>query len=167
MSCRMALLFVARPCAALHIAAPARPTLMKMAQEVPASEMPGTYVKPYSMALGVSTAAVLCSELVPRVSATAMAAAPFWLGRAASCTGLPLVIASFLVLVDASHVGPDQLRSDVCQRLNLALALTSIIAVVTSPRPDVSVIIARSGSALLCLEVWSQVCARRAPSESL
>jgi len=125
-------------------------------QEVPASALPGTYVKPYSMALGVSSAAVLCNELVPRIASPAAAGLPLWLGRAAPCTGLPLLVAAFIVLRKAARVGPAELLGPDCQRLNLALALTSIVAVVSSPRPDLSVTIARAGSALLCLEVWSQ-----------
>ena len=62
------------------IRAPARrlaaPALAAAAEdELPASERPGNYVDPYSMALGVSVSAVLCSELVPQASALAASGA--------------------------------------------------------------------------------------------
>ena len=49
-----------------------------------------------------------------------------------------------------------RLRSAAAQRLNLAVALTSILAVAVPPRPLLACIVGRVGSALLCLEVWSQ-----------
>ena len=143
------------------IRAPARrlaaPALAAAAEdELPASERPGGYVDPYSMALGVSVSAVLCSELVPQTSALAVSGAHLWLGRVAACSGLPLLVACFLALKSAAVVGPTRLRSATYQRLNLAVALTSILAVAVPPRPLLACIVGRVGSALLCLEVWSQ-----------
>ena len=88
------------------IRAPARrlaaPALAAAAEdELPASERPGNYVDPYSMALGVSVSAVLCSELVPQTSALAVSGAHLWLGRVAACSGLPLLVAN-----------PDEVRPD-------------------------------------------------------
>ena len=143
------------------IRAPARrlaaPALAAAAEDdMPASERPGNYVDPYSMALGVSVSAVLCSELVPQTSALAVSGAHLWVGRVAACSGLPLLVACFLALKSAAVVGPTRLRSATYQRLNLAVALTSILAVAVPPRPLLACVIGRVGSALLCLEVWSQ-----------
>ena len=76
--------------------------------------------------------------------------------RVAACSGLPLLVACFLALKSAAVVGPTRLRSATYQRLNLAVALTSILAVAVPPRPLLACIVGRVGSALLCLEVWSQ-----------
>ena len=136
------------------IRAPARrlaaPALAAAAEdELPASERPGNYVDPYSMALGVSVSAVLCSELVPQTSALAVSGAHLWVGRVAACSGLPLLVACFLALKSAAVVGPTRLRSATYQRLNLAVALTSILAVAVPPRPLLACIIGRVGSAAL------------------
>ena len=97
------------------IRAPARrlaaPALAATAEdELPASERPGNYVGHYSMALGVSVSAVLCSELVP-TSALAISGAHLWVGRVAACGGLPLLVAHALRLKSAAVVGPTRLRS--------------------------------------------------------
>jgi hypothetical protein len=128
-------------------------------QPLAPADRPGNYVSPYSMALGVSSSAILCSELLPGagVGPIVLAAGwPTWLGRAAGCTSLPMLVTCFLALRNAAKVGPKRLRSGTYQRLNLALALSSIFAVVLPPRPNLSVTAARAGAALLCLEVWSQ-----------
>ena len=93
------------------IRAPARrlaaPALAAAAEdELPASERPGNYDDPYSMALGVSVSAVLCSELVPQTSALAVSGAHLWVGRVAACSGLPLLVACFLALKSAGQQAP-------------------------------------------------------------
>eukprot|EP00316_Scyphosphaera_apsteinii_P009075 CAMPEP_0119327956 /NCGR_PEP_ID=MMETSP1333-20130426/72047_1 /TAXON_ID=418940 /ORGANISM="Scyphosphaera apsteinii, Strain RCC1455" /LENGTH=253 /DNA_ID=CAMNT_0007336683 /DNA_START=194 /DNA_END=955 /DNA_ORIENTATION=- len=110
------------------------------------------------MAFGVSVSAVVCAELAPIAAAGTIAGAAqrMWLGRLASITGLPLLCSCFEALRCAAAMGPHELRDDPCQRLNLAVATTSIMSVIIAPRPPLSVIVARAGSALLCLEVWSQ-----------
>lgn len=120
----------------------------------PPYERPGNYVQPYSSALGVSTAAVLCGELVPipgfDVVTTSL------LGRLAACTSLPLLWCTLAAMRVAAVKGPSLLRLPSFERLNLGIALSSLAACVVSPRPVVSVLVARGGTALLCLEVWSK-----------
>ena len=114
------------------------------------------YCGPYSTALGVSAAAVLCSEIIVmpgRAVAPAAGPALMWLGRLSACTQLPALAAGLLALRAAARAGPARLRSDTYQRLNLAVAASSLLAVAGRPRPDVSVIVARAGTAMLCLEV--------------
>jgi len=118
-------------------------------------ERPGNYVQPYGSALGVSVAAVLCGELI-RVPGTADVAVSVC-GRLAGTTSLPLLGASLAVLRAASFTGPALLATLTCQRLNLGIALSSVAAcIIGSPRPVLSVVVARVGTALLCLEVWSK-----------
>lgn len=123
---------------------------------------PGTYVNPYSMALGVSFSAVLCSELVVVTGTSGallwgpLGAAPTIVGRLAGVTTLPLLLACLLALRNAAFVGSTQLDAPAQQRLNLAVAACSILAIATPPRPDLTVIVARAGTALLCFEVWSK-----------
>jgi len=122
-------------------------------------DRPGNYVSAYSSALGVSAAAVLCGELIPMPGAKTVPLA----GRVAACTALPLLCTAFAVLREAAKVGPSKLQTLPIQRLNLGLALSSVASVVIGrPLPVLSVIVARAGSALLCLEVWSQGAAAKA-----
>ena len=131
------------------------------ASQLPASQVPGMYCGPYSTALGVSAAAVLCSEIIvmPGKAVTTATGALKWLGRASACTQLPLLAACLLALRSAARVGPARLRSDTYQRLNLAVAASSLLAIAGRPRPDISVIVARAGTAMLCLEVFAQTTA--------
>ena len=126
----------------------------RMLARMTLSDQPGNYVAPYSSALGVSTAAILCSELIclPGAASTALA------GRAAACTSLPLICCAFHILRTAAMSGPVLLRQPQQQRLNIGLALSSLVAVlpVFAPLPVMPVVIARGGSALLCFEVWSK-----------
>ena len=117
-------------------------------------DRPGNFVQPYTSALGVSAAAILCGELIP-IPGSADTAVPL-LGRVAACTSLPLLCTAFVVLRAAAKVGPPMLRTVPYQRLNLGVAVSSVSAVVVAPMPIISVIVARAGSALLCLEIWSQ-----------
>mmetsp|Transcript_13207 Transcript_13207/g.33852 ORF Transcript_13207/g.33852 Transcript_13207/m.33852 type:complete len:357 (-) Transcript_13207:222-1292(-) len=128
--------------------------------ELKPSERPGNYVAPYQSALGVSAAAVLCGELI-RVPGTVDATVSLF-GRTMACTSLPLLCTAFLVLRTAAKVGPAMLRTERFQWLNLGVAISSIAAGAVAPMPVLSVIIARGGSALLCLEVWSQGAAAKA-----
>jgi hypothetical protein len=139
-------------------ATPAKRRVRMDAASSPPSELPGNYVQPYTMALGVSTSAILCAELVPGAGLGVIAATkgPVYLGRIAAISTLPLLASFLLALRSAAAVGPSRLRSETYQRLNLGVALSSLLAVVVSPRPPLSVVIARAGCALLCLEVWSQ-----------
>ena len=125
------------------------------ATEAKPSERPGNYVQPYSSALGVSAAATICGELI-KIPGSADAATP-WLGRVAACTPLPVLIACFVVLRQAASVGPALLRTPTYERLNLGLAASCILACALAPMPVLPVIVARGGSALLCLEVYSQL----------
>ena len=115
---------------------------------------PGNYVSAYSSALGVSAAAVLCGELI-RLPNSADALVPM-LGRLAAVSSLPTIGASLACLRAAAFAGPALLRNPAYVRLNLGVALASIAACTISPRPVLSVMVARGGTALLCLEVWSQ-----------
>ena len=118
------------------------------------SDQPGNYVAPYSSALGVSTAAILCGELIclPGAASTALA------GRAAACSSLPLICCAFHILRTAAMSGPVLLGQPQQKRLNIGLALSNLVAVlpVFAPLPVMPVVIARGGSALLCFEVWSK-----------
>ena len=125
-----------------------------MIDKLPARDRPGNYVSAYGSALGVSVAAVLCGELIP-LPGSVDTAVPA-LGRVAACTSLPLLIACFGALRIAALRGPQLLRTPIFEQLNLGLALACVAAVVVSPRPLLPVVVARGGSALLCLEVWSQ-----------
>ena len=115
---------------------------------------PGNYVSAYSSALGVSVAAVLCGELI-RVPSTADALVPV-VGRLAAASSLPLITSSLVCLRAAAVAGPTLLRQPSYMLLNLGVALASIAACTITPRPVLSVMVARGGTALLCLEIWSQ-----------
>ena len=123
-------------------------------------ERPGNYVQPYGSALGVSAAAVLCGELI-KVPGSVEASVSI-LGRLSALTSLPLIIASLAVLRSAARTGPELLSTPTYERLNLGVALASVAACIISPRPVVSVIIARVGTGLLCLEVWSKFSSAKA-----
>jgi hypothetical protein len=148
--------------------------------ELSPRDTPGNYVQPFSSALAVSTAGMLLGELIP-VPGSVDAAVPI-LGRVAAISSVPLLVASFAALRTAAFVGPKLLRSQPYVRLTYApaadwpnprrtperrsrtmpvssrslfLALSSVLACALAPMPVLSVVVARGGSALLCLEVWS------------
>lgn len=111
-------------------------------------------MSPYTSAVAVSVAAIVCGEMIP-MQGRDLLAVPL-LGRLAACTSLPLLFACFAALRTAARTGPPLLRTYAYENLNLGLAMASIAACAVTPHPVLSVIIARGGSALLCLEVWSQ-----------